>query len=71
MDRCKHKCFDGSLVVPMRWPMDSSNSKANVQSLTEELASLSVRGESETTTYRNSSKSTTRGNVVTQTWRRK
>ncbi|XP_060669325.1 uncharacterized protein LOC107410487 isoform X2 [Ziziphus jujuba] len=38
MNRCKHKCTEGTLVVPMKWPMDSSS-----WSLTNSLASLSLR----------------------------
>ncbi|KAB1211919.1 putative helicase MAGATAMA 3 [Morella rubra] len=25
MQRCKHKCVEGTLIVPMRWPVDSSS----------------------------------------------
>ncbi|GMY38267.1 putative helicase magatama 3 [Fagus crenata] len=49
MNRCKHKCLNGCLVVPMRWPIDSSISpKADpVLSLSEPLASLSLRDDLE------------------------
>ncbi|KAE7998939.1 hypothetical protein FH972_003432 [Carpinus fangiana] len=71
-NQCKHKCLDGSLVVPMKWPIHSSGVNS-VQSLSEGIASLSLRGESDTTstTYGNNSKSTTRGSVNTLTWQRK
>ncbi|KAM4102400.1 hypothetical protein ACB094_05G219800 [Castanea mollissima] len=57
MNRCKYKCLDGCLVVPMRWPVNlSSCPEADpLLSLSEPLASLSLRDESESssTTYRN------------------
>ncbi|XP_060669321.1 uncharacterized protein LOC132800210 isoform X2 [Ziziphus jujuba] len=53
MNRCKHKFTEGNLVVPMKWPMDSSS-----QSLTNSLASLSLREgyKAYPTNYKNHSK---------------
>ncbi|KAL4593874.1 hypothetical protein ACB092_M008500 [Castanea dentata] len=57
MNHCKYKCFDGCLVVPMQWPINlSSCPEADpLLSLSEPLASLSLKDESESssTTYRN------------------
>ncbi|XP_075645219.1 helicase SEN1-like [Castanea sativa] len=56
MNRCKHKSLNRSLVVPMRWPIGSNScTEADlVQSLSEPLASLSLRDdlESSSTTFR-------------------
>ncbi|PON87677.1 P-loop containing nucleoside triphosphate hydrolase [Trema orientale] len=52
MSRCKHVCNDGNLVVPMRWPVDSSSHEAN-QFLPKSLGSLRLRDEPETSTTTN------------------
>ncbi|KAM3684523.1 hypothetical protein ACB098_11G053200 [Castanea mollissima] len=56
MNRCKHKSLNRSLAVPMRWPIGSNScTKADlVQSLSQPLASLSLRDdlESSSTTFR-------------------
>ncbi|XP_059449161.1 uncharacterized protein LOC132180378 isoform X2 [Corylus avellana] len=53
MHLCKHICVEGSLVVPKRWPVDSSSSGPKVDSmwyLSKPLSSLSLRDESEAST---------------------
>lgn len=57
MNLCKHKCLDRSLVVPMRWPLDLTGCPGAdpVKSLSEPLASLSLRDESETSSSTNTS----------------
>nr|XP_023901274.1 ATP-dependent helicase NAM7-like [Quercus suber] len=75
MNHCKYKCFDGCLVAPMRWPVNLSSclDADPLLSLSEPLASLSLRDESESssTTYRNNSKYTMGRSVVTNRWLRK
>ncbi|KAF5457576.1 hypothetical protein F2P56_021668 [Juglans regia] len=59
MQRCKHKCVLGNLIVPMRWPVDPSSSCAEPDAalyLSRPLSLLSLREEPETSTastYRN------------------
>ncbi|KAM4124279.1 hypothetical protein ACB094_01G218800 [Castanea mollissima] len=61
MNRCKHRCVEGSFVVPKRWPVDSSTCSEpdTVVSLSKDLSSLSISDEPETSTaiYRNHFKS--------------
>ncbi|KAK9989209.1 hypothetical protein SO802_029448 [Lithocarpus litseifolius] len=61
MNRCKHRCVEGSFVVPKRWPVDSSTCSEpdTVVSLSKDLSSLSISHEPETSTaiYRNHFKS--------------
>ncbi|KAM3749893.1 hypothetical protein ACB098_05G220000 [Castanea mollissima] len=87
INHCKHKSLSGCLVVPMRWPVNSSSCPEAdpVLSLSEPLASLSLRDESESSSTTNvimipaelisplkiSSKHTTRRSVVTNKWVRK
>nr|TKS00006.1 uncharacterized protein D5086_0000188140 [Populus alba] len=54
MNRCRHKCTKGDLVVPMRWsissgaPLESSNPETDpAHLLSQTLASLVIRDESE------------------------
>ncbi|KAJ7000259.1 hypothetical protein NC653_010898 [Populus alba x Populus x berolinensis] len=54
MNRCRHKCTEGDLVVPMRWSissgaaLESSNPEIDpAQLLSQPLASLVIRDESE------------------------
>ncbi|KAI5591251.1 hypothetical protein POPTR_004G077650v4 [Populus trichocarpa] len=54
MNRCRHKCTEGDLVVPMRWSissgasLESSNPETDpAQLLSQPLASLVIRDESE------------------------
>ncbi|XP_055961523.1 uncharacterized protein LOC126676427 [Mercurialis annua] len=49
MKRCKHKCVEGNLVVPMKWAMESSEQNPEGL-LTRPFASLSLRDRSESTT---------------------
>ncbi|GMN31515.1 hypothetical protein TIFTF001_003284 [Ficus carica] len=49
MTRCMHRSRDGSLVVPMKWSVDSSSHEADpMQFLSKPLASLSLRDAPET-----------------------
>ncbi|KAE8021890.1 hypothetical protein FH972_007740 [Carpinus fangiana] len=50
MHRCKHRCLEGSLVVPMRWPMESTSRPEHdsVWYLSRPLSSLSLRDKPET-----------------------
>uniref|UniRef100_A0A2N9F0I6 DNA2/NAM7 helicase-like C-terminal domain-containing protein n=1 Tax=Fagus sylvatica TaxID=28930 RepID=A0A2N9F0I6_FAGSY len=67
MNRCKHKCLNGCLVVPMRWPIDS-NISPNVDpvlSLSELLASIGVRDDFESSSTTNINKSTMGRDCVT------
>ncbi|XP_059451311.1 uncharacterized ATP-dependent helicase C29A10.10c-like [Corylus avellana] len=61
MHRCKHRCVEGSLVVPKRWPVDSSSGSEadSMWYLSKPLSSLSLKDEPETstTTHRNPFKS--------------
>ncbi|EEF36194.1 ATP binding protein, putative [Ricinus communis] len=56
---CKYKCFERNLVVPMRWPVNSSNvhrgstSGTNLLQLSESLAALSLRDQSSSSTTAN------------------
>ncbi|XP_061946969.1 uncharacterized protein LOC133670484 [Populus nigra] len=50
MNRCKHRCIEGNLVVPMRWPMDFVGAAArsipeidHVKLPSQPLSSLLVR----------------------------
>ncbi|CAK7338818.1 unnamed protein product [Dovyalis caffra] len=61
MNRCKHKCIEGNLVVPMRWSMgfgdaaESNNPEADpAQLLSQPFASLVIRDESEAPATTNS-----------------
>ncbi|XP_052307958.1 uncharacterized protein LOC18097562 isoform X3 [Populus trichocarpa] len=54
MNRCRHKCTEGDVVVPMRWSissgaaLESSNPETDpAQLLSQTLASLVIRDESE------------------------
>nr|XP_023922880.1 uncharacterized protein LOC112034293 [Quercus suber] len=75
INHCKHKSLSGCSVVPMRWPVDSSSCpEADPElSLSEPLASLSLRDESESSSTTNgiNSKHTTGRSVVTNKWVRK
>ncbi|KAK4551022.1 hypothetical protein RGQ29_032600 [Quercus rubra] len=75
INHCKHKSLSGCLVVPMRWPVDSSSCPEAdpILSLSEPLASLSLRDESESSSTTNviNSKHTTGRSVVTNKWVRK
>ncbi|KAM3702041.1 hypothetical protein ACJW30_05G222400 [Castanea mollissima] len=75
INHCKHKSLSGCLVVPMRWPVNSSSCPEAdpVLPLSEPLASLSLRDESESSSTTNviSSKHTTGRSVVTNKWVRK
>ncbi|KAB1211382.1 putative helicase MAGATAMA 3 [Morella rubra] len=52
MQRCKHKCVEGTLIVPMRWPVDSSSCAEPDLSKPLSALSLSDEPESSITTYR-------------------
>ncbi|KAB1211379.1 putative helicase MAGATAMA 3 [Morella rubra] len=52
MQRCKHKCVEGTSIVPMRWPVDSSSCAEPDLSKPFSALSLSDEPESSITTYR-------------------
>ncbi|PON87681.1 P-loop containing nucleoside triphosphate hydrolase [Trema orientale] len=55
MSRCKYTHKEGNLVVPIKWPVDSSTDVADpVHLLSKPLASLSLKDEPETSTRTNS-----------------
>ncbi|PRQ45250.1 putative P-loop containing nucleoside triphosphate hydrolase [Rosa chinensis] len=60
MNRCRHKCIDRDVVVPMRWPVVFSNSPMadHEESLSKPLSSFSIttNRETATSTYGNTSK---------------
>ncbi|KAJ8770540.1 hypothetical protein K2173_018031 [Erythroxylum novogranatense] len=62
MNRCKHKFVEGNLVLPMRWPVDSSDVPEkhrcvvdDLQHFSQRFASLSIRDQSEESTPSSSS----------------
>ncbi|KAG6656861.1 uncharacterized protein LOC122308314 [Carya illinoinensis] len=52
MQRCKYRCVLGNLIVPMRWPVDTSSCAEPVDALclSRALSLLSLREEPETST---------------------
>ncbi|KAF5480087.1 hypothetical protein F2P56_000857 [Juglans regia] len=51
MQKCKHRSVDGSLVVPMKWPVDPSSTCDETDALwylSKPLSALSIRDEPET-----------------------
>ncbi|KAG6660064.1 hypothetical protein CIPAW_03G079500 [Carya illinoinensis] len=52
MQKCKHRSVEGSLVVPMKWPVDPSSTCDDETDalcyLSKPLSALSIRDEPET-----------------------
>ncbi|XP_050226584.1 uncharacterized protein LOC126676426 [Mercurialis annua] len=67
MKRCKHKCVEGNLVVPMKWMVESFEENPE-QVLSRPFASLSLRDRTKSSATTTNNRFKTHGRAYSRRW---